>query len=115
MNPRAVFDAVNAEFDESVALLVVAINAVHLSMKIKPSDLGTKGRFADRLRKKARKLLWETNDADFELAYAIDTLLYDYECCQTLGTPNGSLGGCVKKSLRDLLHAAQAEIPEELL
>jgi hypothetical protein len=109
MTPQEIFAAVTAEFDEPTALLVVSIHAVHLTQKIKQEDLATPGRFEARFRKKARKLLWEIDDALFEMAFAINRELHLYQCCQELGTPTGAIGGCVKKSFRELLAATEAK------
>lgn len=99
MSPHEVFSAVRAEFDEEVAVRVLAIHCVQLTLKPKVDDLKEKGRFAARMRQRARKYLWRETGEQFEAAYSVAMALYDYEVGRSLG----GLGGCKAQSLRELL------------
>lgn len=99
MTPKEVFDAVKAEFDEEVAVNVVAIQSVQLSMKIKRKELLQMGLFSARLQKKARKLLWQASEEAFELAFKVAMAMYDYETRKSLA----GLGGCTVATIKELI------------
>ena len=94
-----VFDAVKAEYDEAIALLVVVVHAIALSTKLKGKDFRGKGVFWNRVCTKARKHLWEETQEDFDLAVAITDALHEFEsriACE-------GLGGCTRATLREIV------------
>ena len=99
MKTQRVFDAVKAEYDEAIALLVVVIHAIALSTKPKGKDFRGEGVFWNRVCTKARKRLWEETQEDFDLAVAITDALHEFEsriACE-------GLGGCTRATLREIV------------
>ena len=99
MKTQRVFDAVKAEYEEAVALLVVVVHAIALSTKPKDTDFRGRGVFRNRVCTKARKRLWEETQEDFDLAVAITDALHEFEsriACE-------GLGGCTRATLREIV------------
>ena len=104
MKTQRVFDAVKTEYGEATALLVVAVHAIALSTKPKDKDFGAKGRFWERVCKKARRRLWEETQEDFDLAVAITAALHEFEsriACE-------GMGGCTVVTLREIVERERA-------
>lgn len=104
MNHIAIFNALNEDFGGEIALSVCQINAIHLSQKIKQKDIEIPGHLVKRVTSKAKKLLWELSDEDFALSMILWDLIYDWEIGQTCH----GLGGCEKKTFKELFDAKQA-------
>ena len=104
MNHLRIFNEIKADFGEQIALSVCQINAIHLTTKVKKKDMGSNsGSFAARVTKKATKLLWELSPEDFQLALALWGCVHDWEIKQALD----GLGGCEKKTFKELLDIKQ--------
>ena len=95
MNFAKLHSAISEEFSPKIALMVVQIVTINMTTKF-PEDIS---RFAEKVEKKARKLLWEESRADIELALELCTVCHDWEIRQSM---NG-LGGCERKSFKELL------------
>jgi hypothetical protein len=102
MEHLRIFNAIKADFGEQIALSVCQINAICLTTKVKRKDIGSHGgSFAERVTKKATKLLWESSPEELELALALWGCVHDWEIKQSLD----GLGGCEKKTFKELLDA----------
>lgn len=99
MSPEETFEVVRKEFGETVAVRAVAIVSVQLTQKTKLTDLQIPGNFTARLKRKARKLLWQCADAEFDTAFEVAMALYDYEARASLQ----GLGGCKAATLKEIL------------
>ena len=95
MNFAKLYSAISEEFSPKFALMVIQIATINMTTKI-PKDIST---FAGKVEKKARKLLWEESRADVDLALALVDCVHAWEIGQSM---NG-LGGCVRKSFKELL------------
>lgn len=92
MNYHKIFSAICLEFPDNIAL--AAVQVYSLNMVLKPSD-----NFEAKIIKKAKKLLWEMSDSDFDLAIKIWKAIYSWQCRQSLQ----GLGGCKAKTFKQLL------------
>ncbi len=106
MTPLEVLIDVRAEFGEHIAALVLSINVINRTMKVKQDDLVVSGAFTVRLRRKVDKFLWEETSEDVDLAWRVAMKLHTYDCCKQLGRPGGGLGGCLPKTLKQLIEGA---------
>ena len=98
MNFITVFDAVVKEYSKDIAILVVSALTLNLSLKVKKDDLKFPGKFAERLNKKTRDLLWEYPEYVVTVIEIRDAWT-EYENrikCQ-------GLGGCVEKTLKEIV------------
>jgi len=107
MDHLRMFNAVREGFGDTIALSVCQINAISLTTKIKKSS----NSFTDRVIKKARKLLWELSDDDFNLAI---NLWEVSSCWDTRQTMDG-LGGCVKMTFKELYDRKHSLQPKDSL
>lgn len=103
MRPHDVFTSVKAEYGEEIAVMVVAVNAIHKATKVKGKDLDEKGRYSQRIKDKVKDALYGETYQDVDLAFDIAMQLYVYDCCRTLGEPGGGIGGCLPKTLKQLV------------
>jgi hypothetical protein len=87
-----IFSAIKLEYPENIALAVIQIYSLNLALK--PSN-----NFETKIIKKAKKLLWEMSDSDFNLAVKIWKAIYSWQCCQSLQ----GLGGCKAKTFKQIL------------
>lgn len=95
MNYTNVYNAIAEEFSPKLALMVIQILTINMTTKI-PKDIST---FAGKVEKKARKLLWEESRADVDLALALVDCVHSWEIGQSMH----GLGGCERKSFKELL------------
>lgn len=107
MDHLRIFNAVREDFGDTIALSVCQINAISLTTKIKKSP----NSFTDRVIKKARKLLWELSDDDFNLA--ID--LWEVSSCWDTRQTMDGLGGCVKMTFKELYDRKHSLQPKDSL
>lgn len=98
MNYIKLQEVVEKEFDKEIATLVIAATAIHLSMKIKDTDLLEQGRFAKRREKKIKDTLWQHADK-LDLVIQIIDAYYKFE----IGESFQGLGGCVAKPLKEYI------------
>jgi hypothetical protein len=103
MDTSDVFNAARSEYGDHIALLVVAVCTINLTTKCKVKDYKDPGRYTARLKKKGEDHLWQEDDADVALAWSIGMVLYDYDLCRTFGKPGGGIGGCLPKTLKQLV------------
>jgi len=87
-----IFNAIKSEYPENIALSAIQIYSLNLVLK--PSN-----NFEAKIVKKAKKLLWEMSDSDFDLAVKIWKAIYSWQCCQSLQ----GLGGCKAKTFKQIL------------
>jgi hypothetical protein len=87
-----IFNAIKSEYPENIALSAIQIYSLNLALK--PSN-----NFETKIIKKAKKLLWEMSDSDFDLAVKIWKAIYSWQCCQSLQ----GLGGCKAKTFKQIL------------
>ena len=92
MNCHKIFSAICLEFPDNIALAAVQIYSLNLVLK--PIN-----NFEKKILKKAKKLLWELADEDFDLAVKIWKVIYTWECRQSLQ----GMGGCKAKTFKQLL------------
>jgi hypothetical protein len=92
MDYHKIFSAICLEFPENIALSAIQIYSLNLALK--PSN-----NFEAKIVKKAKKLLWEMSDSDFDLAVKIWKAIYSWQCCQSLQ----GLGGCKAKTFKQIL------------
>ena len=95
MNFAKLYSAISEEFSPKIALMVVQIVTINMTTKM-PKDIST---FAEKVEKKARKLLWEESRADIELALQLFVVCHNWEIGQSMH----GLGGCERKSFKELL------------
>ena len=98
MNYSKIYDTIAEEFSPKIALMVVQIITISMTTKI-PKDL----KLMSKVERKARKLLWEESRADVDLALALVDCVHSWEIGQSM---NG-LGGCERKSFKELLDIAR--------
>lgn len=100
--------AIHKDFGAEVALAAVQILAISMIIKTKNSDLVGKTKWSDRVLKKAKKVLWETPEEDFELAKACWLVIHSWAAGQQFH----GMGGCVAKTFAELVadvnHAAES-------
>jgi hypothetical protein len=102
MNHLRIFNEIKADFGEQIALNVCQINAICLTTKVKRTDInGRGGSFTKRVIKKAKKFLWESSPEELELSLALWGCAHDWQIKQSLD----GLGGCEKKTFKELLDA----------
>lgn len=99
MRLNKVYQVVRDEYDHNKAVLTVAALALNLTLKPKPKDLTTPGRFTARLNKKTKVLLWEEPPDVVDLVIKIRDAWNEYEQRQTLQ----GLGGCVPMKLKTIV------------
>jgi hypothetical protein len=92
MDYHKIFSAICLDFPDHIALAAVQIYSLNLALK--PSN-----NFETKIIKKAKKLLWEMSDSDFNLAVKIWKAIYSWQCCQSLQ----GLGGCKAKTFKQIL------------
>jgi len=92
MDCHKIFSAIRLEFSENIALAAVQIYSLNLALK--PNN-----DFETKITKKAKRLLWEMSDSDFDLAVKIWKVIYIWDCRQSLQ----GLGGCKAKTFNQLL------------
>lgn len=99
MNFYEVFDTIKEEFDEDTALLCVCAMSVLLSTTPTNYDLEGRGRFTTKVYKKVSELLWEHEDGKVEEVLKIIDAYHDFE----MGKSMKGLGGCVEKTLKEII------------
>lgn len=92
MDYHKIFSAICLEFPDHIALAATQIYSLNLVLK--PSN-----NFEKKIIKKAKKLLWEMSDSDFDLAVKIWKAIYPWDCSQSLQ----GMGGCKVKTFKQLL------------
>lgn len=94
-----IYDAILEEYEDAeLALMVTQIYTINLTTKIKKKHLIVSGSFTEKVKKKAIKLLWEYDQDKVTLAIGLWDCIYDWELKQSLG----GLGGCVKRSFKEI-------------
>ena len=95
-----IYNAIHEEFDNrDLAMMVVQIYTINLTTKIKPKDISTPGRFTEKVIKKSKKLFWQYEDCDIDLAISLWQCIHSWENRQAMH----GLGGCEKKTFKELL------------
>jgi len=89
-----IFSAIKLEYPENIALAAMQIYTLNLSLKPR-----LEGKFEEKIIKKAKKVLWQVSDSDFDLAVKIWKAIYSWQCCQSLQ----GLGGCKAKTFKQIL------------
>jgi len=98
MNFYEQFKQIEEEFGEEMAVLCVCALSVQLSTKVTNDDLLKRGQFTKKITKKITDVLWEHSTQVPEVLKVIDAI-YDFEIRKQM---NG-LGGCVQKSLKEII------------
>jgi hypothetical protein len=111
MNYKKLYDAVNAEFDDEIALSVVQIMTINLTTKPKKKNITGEQSFRDKILKKAKKALWELSDDDFDLSVKLWGCVPSWNIRQDM---NG-LGGCTVKSFKELLESYKLDADDIVL
>jgi len=94
------FDAIKSEgFSEEVALVATMMCLLNCTKKVKNKHMAKSGSFEKELLETFEKAFFEQSYDVVEEAISIWRVMYDWEVGQTL---NG-LGGCEKKTIRQLL------------
>lgn len=93
------FKAISAEFDEKTALAVLQVVTINSTLKMKELEWSVAGQRVKRITKRARKILWELSDDEFNLVMSLWDVSHDWEVRQTLQ----GLGGCEVKTFKALL------------
>ena len=101
MNYNKVYDAVAAEYGPEVALAAVQILTVNMTTKIKPKDFKTAGRFTEKIKRKAKDLLWECDPQVIQQALACWEVSNSWQTRQSLQ----GMGGCEAKTFKELIEA----------
>jgi hypothetical protein len=99
MNHLTIYNALCSEFGPVIALSVVQINTIDLTLKYKAKDYKQESKRTERILKKAKKLLWELSQEDYDLAVSLWLVTYEWVISQSLD----GLGGCEKKTFLELL------------
>ena len=100
MEYKALFDQIVYEgFSIGTALSAIQILTLNNSVKPNMKDLKITGHFHERIKGKAKNLLWDLPKEDFELAFKVYECLPDFSMCQNLA----GLGGCVKRTIREIM------------
>lgn len=99
MRYKNLYDNLLDEFDAEIALCVVQIYTINMLLPIRKSEMLKPGSREKRITKKARKLLWEIDSHIVEQAIELWKNCYDWETGQALY----GLGGCTKKTFKELL------------
>ena len=98
-----IYNAINEEFNNpELAMIVVQIYTIHLTTKVKSKDWTHAGHLTEKVIKKSKKVLWEYPIDDVELAISLWQCVYDWEIGQSMD----GLGGCEKKTFKELLKIA---------
>ena len=98
-----VFTEVKNEFSETMAADVLVIVGILMATKPKTKELLGETSFNDRVKAKARKVLWELIDHDFEFAFRITMALNEFKGRRALQ----GLGGCVVMSLKEIVERGE--------
>jgi len=99
MKYHELFETIQSEFNTELAINAIAILVLNLSMKPTYKDLTTPSRYRTKLVDKAKHVLWESDNDVFELSVKIWDAIHEYETRQTMH----GLGGCVKKTFKELI------------
>jgi hypothetical protein len=99
MNIIKTYTTVCAEYGHATALRVLSILTIHLTLKVKESDVEV-GNFQKRIEKKARKFLWEELYEDVTEALKIEQALFTYDLRFELD----GLGGCSRTTLKEIVN-----------
>ena len=97
-----VYEAIEVEYGSEVALTTCQVLAIAMSTKVKRKDLSEKGRYSKRIKKKANDALWEVDEGQRELAIRLWLKVHDW----STGIAMEGLGGCTRKSFKELLQNA---------
>ena len=101
-----IYDTIVEEFDNpTLALMVVQIYTINLTTKIRPKDISHPGRFTEKVIEKSKKVLWQSEDSDVELAILLWQCIHSWENRQAMH----GLGGCEKKTFKELLELKEFE------
>jgi len=103
MKFNELFNQVRFEFDTETALCVVQIYSINLLLKPKVSEMMGEKSFEERIIKKAKKLLWESDPSVIEQSIKIWKQVHNWESRKTMQ----GLGGCEYKTFRQLLGDVQ--------
>lgn len=87
-----VFKAMREEYPENICLAAIQIYTLNLALK-------PNANFEQKILKKAKKVLWEVSEENFDIAVELWQVAYDWECRQSLQ----GMGGCVTKSFSQLI------------
>ena len=109
MNYNKFYDAVAAEYGPEVALAAVQILTVNMTTKIKPKDFKTAGRFTEKIKRKAKDLLWECDPQVIQQALACWEVSNSWQTRQSLQ----GMGGCEAKTIKELVD--EVDVPKELV
>lgn len=103
MTHSDVFNAVRLEYGEPLAILALVVYTLNLTLEVKPKDMKKPGSYTKRLRAKVDAKLWQEKKADVQLAWEVAMQLHAYDICQMFGKPGGGIGGCLPKTLKQLV------------
>lgn len=96
MNHFKIFNAISEELGPQVALHAVQIMSINLT-------IDWTDEFIDNpttvIKQKAKELLWELSESDFEFSFKVYQCIHDWDCRQVLQ----GLGGCKPKTFKELL------------
>lgn len=97
------FNAVELEFDTTIALCVVQIYSINLLLKPSMAELKGKKSFEERIIRRAKALLWEVDGDIVAKSIQIWKQVHDWQSRKTMQ----GLGGCEYKTFRQLLGEEQ--------
>ena len=101
MNPIKIYDQIDEEYGHEIAILALVGLTMNYTKSIKNRHLKrkNKGLYTAELRDSIKELLFNCDDAKIEKALQLVDSWYDYE----LGLSMQGLGGCVQKSLKEII------------
>lgn len=95
----SIFDQIRYEFNEKIALMVVQIYTINLTMDMSKKDIWEDGHMTNKIIKKARKLFWNKDKKDIDLAINLWECIPEWK----LNQQGKCLNGNIEKTFKYLL------------
>lgn len=109
MNYSEIFTAIELDYNKDIAMYSCMCIAVHLSIKIKKSDL-VQGKFTKRLNNKIDNLLWFLDTETKTTVLSCYRVAFTWQQRKDLR----GIGGCEMKTIKQLIEGADYENVETI-